>query len=155
MSASLHSSVTGGSPLPVRDQSRSRGFTLVEIMVVIVIVGILMAVGIPMYGDYVTRSRLSEAFTALAGAQPSAEQYWSNNRTYAGFTPPAATANFSYTLSDASASTYKLTATGQGKTSGFVYTIDHNGNRATTASPPGWGTSATCWVDRKGGACTN
>ena len=135
------------------------GFTLIEVMVTVAIVGILLAVAVPVYSDYVVRSRLSEAFTSLGAAQPGAEQFWSNNRTYVGFgasaTFPSATSNFSYALSGATASTYTLTATGTGKMAGFVYTIDQNGGHATSASPAGWGTSTTCWVDHKGGACSN
>jgi type IV pilus assembly protein PilE len=136
-----------------------RGFTLIEVMITVAIVGILAAVAVPAYQDYVVRGRLSEAFTALGAAQPAAEQFWSNRRTYAGFDGtsgfPGATANFGYALSGASASAYTITATGAGKMAGFVYTIDQNGNRATTGTPPGWGTSANCWVDHKGGACSN
>jgi type IV pilus assembly protein PilE len=136
-----------------------RGFTLIELMVTVAIVGILMAVAVPAYSDYVVRGRLSEAFTALGGAQPAAEQYWANNRKYDGFDSsvsfPAATAHFSYALSNASASTYTLTATGIGKMAGFVYTINQSGVHATTATPAGWGTSEQCWVDHKGGACSN
>ncbi|MBV6319643.1 type IV pilin protein [Duganella violaceipulchra] len=135
-----------------------KGFTLIEIMISVAIVGILMAVALPAYSDYVTRGRLSEAFTALGGAQPAAEQYWSNYRKYDGFdgttTFPAATANFRYTYV-ANASSYTLTATGIGKMAGFVYTIDQNGTHATTGSPSGWGVSASCWVDHKGGTCSN
>lgn len=136
-----------------------QGFTLIEIMVSVAIVGILMAVAIPAYSDYVIRGRLSEAFTALGGAQPSAEQFWSNNRTYVGFNVaasfPPPTTNFTYALSAVTASSYTLTATGVGKMNGFVYTIDQNGTHATTGSPAGWGVSASCWVDHKGGACSN
>jgi type IV pilus assembly protein PilE len=136
-----------------------RGFTLIEVMITVAIVGLLTAVAVPAYTDYVVRSRLSEAFTALGGAQPAAEQFWSNRRTYAGFDSttgfPAATANFSYTLSDATTSSYTITATGTGKMTGFVYTINQSGTRATTGSPAGWGTSGNCWVDHKGGACSN
>lgn len=135
------------------------GFTLIEVLVTVVIVGILMAVAMPAYNDYVIRGRLTEAFSALGTAQPAAEQFWSNNRTYVGFDTavnfPAATANFTYALSGASASAYTVTATGIGKVAGFVYTIDQNGNRATTGSPAGWGTSTSCWVDHKGGSCSN
>jgi type IV pilus assembly protein PilE len=143
-------------------QRLRNGFTLIELMVTVAIVGILLAVAVPAYSDYVVRGRLSEAFTALGGAQLSAEQFWSNRpngRTYVGFNEvnsfPANTAYFTYALSDASASSFTLTATGIGKMSGFVYTIDQNGNHATTGSPDGWGVNAACWVDHKGGACTN
>ncbi|ELX09164.1 putative fimbrial protein [Janthinobacterium sp. HH01] len=140
-------------------QRAQKGFTLIEIMVSVAIVGILMAVAIPAYSDYVIRGRLSEAFTGLGGAQPAAEQFWSNNRTYIGFNGasnfPSNTANFTYALSAATASSYTLTATGIGKMNGFVYTIDQNGTHATTGSPTGWGVSASCWVDHKGGACSN
>ncbi len=137
---------------------RQHGFTLIEIMISVAIVGILMAVALPAYSDYVMRGRLTEAFTALGGAQPSAEQFWSNNRTYVGFDTsanfPAATTNFSYAISNATPSSYTITATGLGKMNGFVYTIDQNGTHATTGSPAGWGTSTSCWVDHKGGACS-
>lgn len=135
-----------------------RGFTLIEMMVVVAIVGILLTLALPAYNDYLMRGRTTEAFGALGGAQASAEQYWSNNRSYAGFDGaasfPANTANFSYALTGASASGYLLTATGVGKMAGFVYTIDQNGTRATTATPS-WGANSACWVDHKGGVCSN
>jgi type IV pilus assembly protein PilE len=133
------------------------GFTLIEVMVTVAIVGILMAVALPAYNDYVTRGRLTEAFSALGAVQPAAEQFWSNQRTYAQLDTlvnfPANTANFTYALSGATASTYTVTATGIGKVAGFVYTIDQNGARPTTGGP--WGTSGTCWIDHKGGTCSN
>jgi len=133
-----------------------QGFTLVELMVTVAIIAILSAVAIPAYNDYVTRGRLTEAFTNLGGAQAAAEQYWSNNRSYADFdTYTKSSANFTYSLSNATASAYTLTATGTGKMAGFVYTVDQSGNRATTGSPAGWGTSDKCWVDKKGGQCSN
>lgn len=137
----------------------NNGFTLIEVLVTVAIVGILTAVALPAYNDYVIRGRLTEAFSALGTAQPAAEQFWSNQRTYVGFDGavnfPPATANFTYALSGATVSAYTLTATGVGKMAGFVYTIDQNGTRATTASPSGWGTNGACWVDHKGGSCSN
>jgi type IV pilus assembly protein PilE len=135
-----------------------QGFTLIEVMITVAIVGILLAVAVPAYSDYVTRGRLTEAFTALGGAQPAAEQFWANQRTYVGFGGavafPTEGNNFSYALSNATASTYTITATGKGKLNGFAYTVNESGTHATTASPDGWGTSDSCWVDHKGGACS-
>jgi type IV pilus assembly protein PilE len=138
-----------------------QGFTLMEVLITVVIIGILSAVALPAYNDYVTRARLNEAFVALGAAQPVAEQHWSNTRSYANFNAvnnpsfPKNSANFDYSISNATASTYTLTATGKGKLAGFVYTIDQNGTRATTGLPTGWTTTAGCWVDRKSGQCTN
>jgi type IV pilus assembly protein PilE len=131
---------------------RVAGFTLIELLIAIVIIGILSAVAIPSYSSYVLRGRLTEAFTSLSVMQPKAEEFWSNNRTYVGLPLPAATANFSYTAA-LTPSSYTITATGAGPAASFVYTIDQNGNRATTGAPSGWTTSTNCWVDRKGGQC--
>lgn len=133
---------------------REAGFTLIEILIAIALIGILSAVAIPSYSSYVLRGRLTEAFTTLAAVQPRAEEFWSNNRTYVGLPVPASSANFDYALDAAtSASSYKITATGKGSAASFVFTIDQNGNRATTGVPSGWTSSTSCWVDRKGGQC--
>jgi type IV pilus assembly protein PilE len=133
---------------------RESGFTLIEILIALTLIGILTAVAVPAYGSYVLRGRLTEAFTALAAIQPKAEEYWSNNRTYVGLPVPASGASFDYSLdTDTSASSYKLIATGKNSANRFVFTIDQNGTRATTGVPTGWTGSAACWVDRKGGKC--
>jgi type IV pilus assembly protein PilE len=135
---------------------RERGFTLIEILVVVAIVGILSAIALPAYRDYVTRARLTEAFSGLGSVPTAAEDYWNSSspHTYDGFDRlPQNSANFTFTLSGATASAYTVTATGAGPVAGFVYTIDQNGNRATTRAPTGWGTSTSCWIDRKGAQC--
>jgi type IV pilus assembly protein PilE len=135
------------------------GLTLIELMVVLAIVGILSAVALPSYRDYVTRGRLTEAFSALATVQPNAEQFWSNTRSFANFDTasnvfPPNTPNFTYALSGAGNAAYVVTATGRGAAAGFVFTINQQGARATTGAPAGWTTNTTCWVDRRGGQCS-
>ncbi len=142
----------------------AQGFTLIEVLITVVIVGILTAVALPAYSVYVTKGRLNEAFGALSGVQIGAEQFWANARTYVGLDAaaaaggrmPANTANFTYTLTSASATAFVVTATGAGPVNGFVYTINQAGAKVTTGVPPtgGWTTNGSCWVDRKGGLCT-
>lgn len=141
------------------------GFSLIELLAVVAIIGILTAIAVPAYGSYVTRSRLVEAFSGLGSAQTNAENYWSDNHTYVGFDTVDAThpsrmppnsANFTFTLgSNTSDSAFTVVATGNtgSPVAGFVFTIDQNGNRATTSAPSGYGTSTSCWIDRKGGQC--
>jgi type IV pilus assembly protein PilE len=138
---------------------KQSGFTLVGLMITVAIIAILSAIAIPYYGDYVIRARLTDAFSALASAQASAEQYWSNNRTYVGFNNsngfPPPTKDFTYVLSNQAASTFTITATGvtTSPVKGFSFTIDQNGNKTTATVPTGWTASTTCWVNKKGGVC--
>jgi type IV pilus assembly protein PilE len=137
-----------------RTTVRERGFTLIELMIVVAIVGILSAVAIPAYGNYVLRARLADAYSGLGSVQTAAEEYWSNNRTYVGLDRlPAATTNFTYTLTSSSASAYVVTATGVNGALGFSFTVDQNGAKATPRAPTGWTTSTSCWIDRKDGRC--
>jgi type IV pilus assembly protein PilE len=132
---------------------RESGFTLIEVLIAVALVGILRAVAIPSYASYVMRGRLTEAFVALSAIQPKAEEFWSNNRTYEHLPAPASSANFDYAVSNDTASSYTVTATGKNAAASFSFTIDHNGNRATTGVPAGWASNANCWIDRKGGQC--
>ena len=60
-------------------RSIQKGFTLIELMIVVAIIGILAAVAIPAYGDYTARAQAAEAFTLMSGFKtPLTELYTSN-----------------------------------------------------------------------------
>jgi type IV pilus assembly protein PilE len=130
------------------------GFTLVELMIVVAIIGILSAVAMPSYNDYVTRGQLTEATSTLSDGRVKMEQFFQDNRTYVGGTCPASTTKFNYACSGLSTTAYTITATGKGSLSAFSYTIDQTNTKRTTALKAGWGSvPANCWITKKGGTC--
>lgn len=60
----------------------ARGFTLIELMITVMIVGILAAIAIPQYQQFVTKSRRAEAKAGLARVQGALERYFTVNNTY-------------------------------------------------------------------------
>ena len=68
-----------------------QGFTLIELMIVVAIVGILAAIALPAYQDYTVRAKTSEGLARMAEAKTSVAEYFSANGT---FPPSAASAGF-------------------------------------------------------------
>ena len=58
------------------------GFTLIELMIVVAIVGILAAVAVPNYQRYITKAKISESITLLASLKPWAVEYHLANQKY-------------------------------------------------------------------------
>lgn len=133
---------------------QNKGFTLIELMIVVAIVGILSMVAVPAYSNYVIRGKLVEATSTLSDTRIKLEQFFQDNRTYSGYTCPAATSYFTYACSNMSDTTYTVTATGKTTLSEFVYTIDQANTKRTTGLKAGWGTAPMeCWVTSAGGTC--
>lgn len=150
----------------------ARGFTLIEVMIVVAIVAILSAVALPSYRDYILRGQLVDATNLLSAGRANMERYFQDNRTYATVTagsidPPCANAipvatrtqgSFVLTCTAPtvpSATTYRLTATGTGAVAAFSFTVNQLDARTTTVTsgPLGWNSSTTCWAVKKGQVC--
>ena len=141
-------------------KKRQSGFTLIEVMIVVAIVGILAAIAVPQYTDYILRSQLVEGHTGLQDLRVRMEQFYQDNRTYdgaglnnCGATAPAGQQFFDFTCRSLG-QTYTATATGaRGRVGGFVFTINETNVRQTTATKAGWEPAALpapCFVTRKG-----
>lgn len=135
------------------------GFTLIELMIVVAIVGILAAIAYPAYQDSVRKGRRAEAITALYQLQMAQEKWRANNTSYTttlsnlGFSsaniPGSGTAYYQLAVTAASATGFTATATAQtaggqnNDTAGGVsctpLTIDQNGPNYGTPS------KAACW----------
>lgn len=133
------------------------GFSLIELMIVVAIVGILSSIAFPAYRDYILRSELTEGISNLASMRVKMEQYFQDNRTYEGACQNGTIASlpqnlkkFTLSCSDLTQDTYTITAT---STSGFTFTVDEQNNRSTTTAPNGWNANNTCWIINKVGDC--
>lgn len=139
-----------------------RGFTLIEVMIVVAIVAILSAIALPAYQDYVKRGKIPEATSGLSNARVAMEQWYQDNHDYSAAGNPCATPsqwntkNFTFTCPGASlsADTYLVKADGNAAQGmgGFHFTI--NQTSAKTSDISDWGVSgATCWITKKGDSC--
>lgn len=133
-------------------RSKPRGFTLIELMITVVVVGILASIAVPAYTDYVRKSRRADGKTALTRIQLQQEKWRAGHMSYSasltelkvGTTSPDG--HYTMSVSGATASGYTATATGgtkqqsdkAGATSCANLTLTVNGNDAVFGPVDCW-----------------
>ncbi|MFP8967928.1 type IV pilin protein [Pokkaliibacter sp. CJK22405] len=131
---------------------RVRGFTLIEMMITVAIIGILAAFAYPSYTRYVERSNRVDAQGVMMQASMALQRHYGNAFTYVGAdvsnfdqSPLQGNAKYliTYTLSAATPHEFLITATPQGiqtKDACGTLTIDENGEKTVSKS-----TVDDCW----------
>lgn len=129
-----------------------RGFTLIELMIVVIIIAVVAAIAIPAYSDYVTRSKRADGKAGLLAFQLEQEKFRANNPTYGAAASVGLPANspdshYTITVSGAvSATAYELTASpnaSQNDPECGTLIINQNDEKSATGTT---GTPVeTCW----------
>lgn len=107
------------------------GFTLIELMIVVAIIGILAAIAIPAYQDYTAKAQASEAFSLMDGVKTSLGEYAHENGNLVGYDVTTVGANLAGEYGDL---TSAVAGAGSAAVATITFTFDNGINSGETAT---------------------
>lgn len=133
-------------------RNRSEGFTLIEVMIAVAIIGIIAMIGYPTYQEYIVKSHRAKAKACVMEHAQAMERHYTTNLTYVGGNPVLACRNdgslntrYQIAIANVDARTYTVSATPVGAqiedTQCGALSLDQAGMKTVT----GEGHAAQCW----------
>lgn len=145
-----------------RGNARTHGFTLIELMIVVAIIGLLSAIALPLYQSYVLKARRADAKNAVLDMASRQERFFSINNKYTATAADLGFASLPSAVNSSGASYYNLSVTASTGPAGFVakatptgvqqkdlecytFQVDQTGAQSNLKSDGTKGTSTSCW----------
>jgi type IV pilus assembly protein PilA len=122
---------------------KQQGFTLIELMIVVAIIGILAAIALPAYQDYTARARISEGLTLASGAKTAVIEFYASEGSWPGSNASAGLASAA-TIIGGSVNSVGLTGTSGAIQVGFNAIGDASGAIRLTPTDNGGSISWNC-----------